>query len=77
MRNQSLLRRGSSAKGALLHASLGGKSEIKAEDLVSKLRLLYHFSMTAFMHHIDRSSLKESSVVGLSHAAKHEADERM
>lgn len=31
------------------------KSELKAADLVPKLKLLYKFGMTSFLHHLDQN----------------------
>ena len=50
---------------------------MRAPDLVSRLGLLYKVGMTSFLHHLDRSKLQDSNLVGINHTEKREVDEGM
>ena len=65
------------ASSAIVMKPQISNSNIKAEDLVNKLNLLYKVGMTSFMHHLHKINLKNPNAVGVSHAQKKEVDEVM
>ena len=65
------------ASSAIAMKPVINNSNMKAEDIVNKLSLLYKVGMTSFMHHLHKMNLKNPNAVGVSHAQKKEVDELM